>query len=49
MEATAVNRADILQWKGAYPVPQGVSEIIGLECSGYVLNSLKEYQSGAYW
>jgi tumor protein p53-inducible protein 3 len=29
--ATAVNRADTLQRKGAYPPPQGVTDIIGLE------------------
>jgi putative PIG3 family NAD(P)H quinone oxidoreductase len=34
--ATAVNRADTLQRKGAYPVPAGSSEIIGLECSGTI-------------
>lgn len=32
--ATAVNRADILQRQGKYPPMPGVSEIIGLECSG---------------
>ncbi|HEX3581224.1 MAG TPA: NAD(P)H-quinone oxidoreductase [Thermoanaerobaculia bacterium] len=34
--ATAVNRADLLQREGRYPPPPGVSEIIGLECSGVV-------------
>ncbi|PUA82957.1 NAD(P)H-quinone oxidoreductase [Nocardioides currus] len=34
--ATAVNRADTLQRMGLYPVPEGSSEIIGLECSGTV-------------
>lgn len=35
--ATAVNRADTLQRRGYYPPPPGVSDIIGLECSGTVV------------
>jgi putative PIG3 family NAD(P)H quinone oxidoreductase len=35
--ATAVNRADILQRKGFYPPPPGASDVIGLECSGTVV------------
>ncbi|UVS76492.1 NAD(P)H-quinone oxidoreductase [Actinokineospora sp. UTMC 2448] len=35
--ATAVNRADLLQRKGFYPPPPGSSEIVGLECSGTVV------------
>jgi len=34
--ATAVNRADLLQRQGFYPPPQGVSDVIGLECSGTI-------------
>ena len=34
--ATAVNRADTLQRKGAYPPPPGASDVIGLECSGRI-------------
>jgi putative PIG3 family NAD(P)H quinone oxidoreductase len=34
--AAAVNRADLLQRKGQYPPPPGVSEVPGLECSGTV-------------
>lgn len=34
--ATAVNRADLLQRRGLYPVPPGASEILGLEASGVV-------------
>lgn len=34
--AAAVNRADLLQRKGQYPPPAGVSEVPGLECSGTV-------------
>src|SRR6478735_10709639 len=36
VEATAVNRADLLQRQGFYPPPRGASEILGLECSGTV-------------
>lgn len=35
--ATAVNRADLLQRQGHYPPPPGASEILGLECSGVVM------------
>ncbi len=34
--ATAVNRADLLQRIGRYPVPAGASPILGLEASGIV-------------
>lgn len=34
--ATAVNRADLLQRTGRYPVPEGASEILGLEVSGTI-------------
>lgn len=34
--ATAVNRADLMQRQGFYPPPPGASDILGLECSGYV-------------
>ncbi|REL24877.1 NAD(P)H-quinone oxidoreductase [Rhodohalobacter sp. SW132] len=36
IEATALNRADLLQKRGNYPVPEGASEILGLEMSGRV-------------
>jgi putative PIG3 family NAD(P)H quinone oxidoreductase len=35
--ATAVNRADLLQRAGNYPPPPGASQIIGLECSGRIV------------
>lgn len=35
--ATAVNRADLVQRKGHYPPPPGVTDILGLECSGEVV------------
>lgn len=34
--ATAVNRADLLQRQGFYPPPKGVTDTIGLECSGTI-------------
>src|ERR671938_1361030 len=34
--ATAVNRADLLQRQGFYPPPKGASDILGLECSGFI-------------
>lgn len=36
IEASAVNRSDLLQRQGFYPPPPGASEILGLECSGVV-------------
>ena len=35
--ATAVNRADLLQRQGFYPPPPGASELLGLECSGRIV------------
>ena len=35
--ATALNRADLLQREGKYPVPEGASPILGLEVAGTVL------------
>lgn len=35
-KATSVNRMDILQRMGKYPVPDGVSEILGVDISGVV-------------
>ena len=36
VEATALNRADLLQKAGNYPVPDGASPILGLEMAGIV-------------
>eukprot|EP01098_Paradermamoeba_levis_P005374 TRINITY_DN2269_c0_g1_i2.p1 TRINITY_DN2269_c0_g1~~TRINITY_DN2269_c0_g1_i2.p1 ORF type:complete len:419 (-),score=120.91 TRINITY_DN2269_c0_g1_i2:42-1160(-) len=36
IKATAVNRADLLQSEGKYPVPPGESQILGLEMAGEV-------------
>jgi putative PIG3 family NAD(P)H quinone oxidoreductase len=35
--AAGVNRADLLQRRGHYPPPPGASPILGLECSGTVM------------
>jgi len=35
--ASAINRADLLQRGGGYPPPPGASPIMGLECSGTVI------------
>ncbi|PZE74782.1 MULTISPECIES: NAD(P)H-quinone oxidoreductase [unclassified Curtobacterium] len=34
--AAGINNADLLQRRGHYPVPQGASPILGLECSGTI-------------
>lgn len=34
--ATALNRADLAQRQGRYPIPAGASPILGMECSGVV-------------
>lgn len=36
IHAAALNRADLLQRRGAYPPPAGTTDILGLECSGVV-------------
>ena len=35
--AAAVNRADLLQRRGLYPPPAGITDVPGLECSGTVV------------
>ena len=37
VHATAINRADLMQAKGHYPAPPGASNILGLECSGEII------------
>jgi putative PIG3 family NAD(P)H quinone oxidoreductase len=47
--ASAVNRADLLQRQGYYPPPPGASEIIGLECSGRIVDvgsGVSNWQAG---
>ncbi len=36
VHAAALNRADVLQRRGAYPPPPGASSVLGLECAGVV-------------
>lgn len=40
--AAGVNRADILQRKGKYPPPQGITDILGLEIAGEVVQTGKD-------
>jgi putative PIG3 family NAD(P)H quinone oxidoreductase len=37
VEASAVNRADLLQRMGLYPPPPGITDTLGLECSGRIV------------
>jgi putative PIG3 family NAD(P)H quinone oxidoreductase len=39
IEATALNRADLLQKSGKYPPPEGASPILGLEMAGVVADT----------
>ncbi|GAB4363707.1 MAG: NAD(P)H-quinone oxidoreductase [Deltaproteobacteria bacterium] len=39
VRAAALNRADLLQRRGKYPPPEGVSEILGLEIAGEVIHA----------
>jgi len=39
VHATAVNRADIMQSRGQYPPPAGVTDILGLEVAGEVADA----------
>ena len=43
--AAGLNRADLLQRAGHYPPPPGASDILGLECSGVVI----EVGAGSAW
>ena len=36
VEAAGVNNADLVQRRGAYPVPPGAPDILGLECAGHI-------------
>lgn len=46
VRATAVNRADLLQRRGAYPPPPGASPILGLELAGEVVSGADAWQPG---
>ena len=37
VEYSALNRADIMQRKGAYPPPPNVTDVLGLECLGRIV------------
>lgn len=43
--AAGLNRADLLQRKGLYPPPAGVTDVLGLECAGVVI----EAGAGSRW
>jgi NADPH:quinone reductase-like Zn-dependent oxidoreductase len=42
VEASGVNRPDVLQRKGLYPMPPGVSDLPGLEIAGTVAGGAAE-------
>lgn len=42
--ATAVNRADLLQRIGRYPVPPGITDVMGLEAAGRIVELGPEVQ-----
>jgi putative PIG3 family NAD(P)H quinone oxidoreductase len=46
--AAGLNRADLLQRQGHYPPPPGASEILGMECSGFVTEVGKEVYGWQY-
>ena len=47
VKATAVNRVDLLQRRGAYPVPEGASHILGLEAVGEIVDNDLKLQGNA--
>ena len=46
VHATAINRADLLQRRGAYPPPAGASPILGLEVAGEVVTPARDWRIG---
>lgn len=49
IKATALNRADLLQKAGKYPVPEGASPLLGLEMAGVVEEAgpaVKDFKAG---
>jgi NADPH2:quinone reductase len=49
VQATALNRADLMQRQGKYPPPQGESDIPGLEVAGDVVavgSKVKQFKTG---
>uniref|UniRef100_UPI0037CA71D8 alcohol dehydrogenase catalytic domain-containing protein n=1 Tax=Rheinheimera sp. TaxID=1869214 RepID=UPI0037CA71D8 len=43
--AAGINRADLMQRRGAYPPPEGESDILGLEVAGVVIASGPQHKS----
>lgn len=51
VRAAGVNRADLMQRQGFYPPPEGVTSVLGLECSGDVVAvgaEVSEYTVGEH-
>ncbi|CAN5265600.1 NAD(P)H-quinone oxidoreductase [soil metagenome] len=48
VEASAVNRADVLQRKGMYPPPPGAPDTLGLELSGTVIGMGADVEGWSY-
>ena len=49
VQATAVNRADLIQARGGYPPPPGASELLGLEMAGIIIElgeAVEDWQVG---
>jgi NADPH:quinone reductase len=44
--ASGVNRPDVLQRKGLYPMPPGVSDLPGLEVAGTIVSGDGEFKAG---
>lgn len=49
VHASGLNRVDLLQIRGRYPVPEGEPEIPGLECSGVIEALGPGVAAGAPW
>ncbi len=47
--ASGVNRPDVLQRKGQYPMPPGVSDLPGLEIAGVIVDGDAQAMSEAGW
>lgn len=49
VSASGVNRPDVLQRKGQYPVPPGASDLPGLEIAGVIVDGDAEAMAAAGW
>ena len=47
VSASGVNRPDVLQRKGLYPMPPGVSDLPGLEIAGVIVEGDDEAMAAA--